>query len=107
MRIPIQKIIVVIILSLTVSLPNAQAAPGNPDVEFGFQGLVLTDIHDILTGASGSSEAIAVAIHPPGDPNAGKIVAVGHNDGVTVDFALARYNPDGSLDPSFGTNGVV
>ena len=23
------------------------------------------------------------------------------------DFTLARYNPDGSLDPSFGVNGIV
>ena len=33
----------------------------------------------------------------------GKIVAVGE-DG-DDDFALARYNPDGSLDPSFSGDG--
>jgi uncharacterized delta-60 repeat protein len=34
----------------------------------------------------------------------GKIVVVGRSDN---DLALARYNPDGSLDPSFGTEGRV
>jgi len=32
----------------------------------------------------------------------GKIVAIGFSD---ADFALARYNADGSLDSTFGTNG--
>jgi uncharacterized delta-60 repeat protein len=40
----------------------------------------------------------------------GRIVAAGGirsnpNDSATSDIALARYNPDGSLDASFGTNG--
>ena len=34
----------------------------------------------------------------------GKIVAVG-NGGAGDDFALARYNPNGSLDPSFSADG--
>ena len=40
----------------------------------------------------------------------GKIVAAGGGSipgGVSVDFALARYNADGSLDPTFGAGGKV
>ncbi|MFA6603628.1 MAG: delta-60 repeat domain-containing protein [Patescibacteria group bacterium] len=38
----------------------------------------------------------------------GKIIAVGNaNTGVYTDFAIARYNVDGSLDTSFGRNGQV
>jgi uncharacterized delta-60 repeat protein len=38
----------------------------------------------------------------------GKILVAGYNQvGTYYDYALARYNPDGSLDLSFGTNGVV
>jgi uncharacterized delta-60 repeat protein len=43
----------------------------------------------------------------------GKIVAVGTRDltndspGFIGDFAVVRYNPDGSLDAGFGSNGVV
>jgi uncharacterized delta-60 repeat protein len=53
------------------------------------------------------SPAYAVAIQADG-----KIVAVGGTGMYTVggddnNFALARYKPDGSLDPSFGSDGRV
>ncbi len=35
----------------------------------------------------------------------GKVVAVGVAGGVSADFALARYNPNGSLDTSFSGDG--
>jgi uncharacterized delta-60 repeat protein len=35
----------------------------------------------------------------------GKIVAVGHAGAIYTDFAITRYNPNGSLDPSFSGNG--
>ncbi|MBI3799069.1 MAG: hypothetical protein HY268_19155 [Deltaproteobacteria bacterium] len=34
----------------------------------------------------------------------GKITAVGISE---ASFAVVRYNPDGSLDPTFGTQGKV
>ena len=38
----------------------------------------------------------------------GKIVAAGHSDnGSNDDFALVRYNTDGSLDTSFDSDGKV
>src|SRR5207244_2126731 len=38
----------------------------------------------------------------------GKIVVAGFDDiGPTYDFVLARYNPDGALDLTFGTGGIV
>src|SRR5207247_1863723 len=45
--------------------------------------------------------AVAFAVAPQPD---GKLVAAG---GSTADFALARYNADGSLDTTFGTCGRV
>lgn len=71
---------------------------GNVDTSFGNGGRVLTDF-------AGSSETIyALAIQPDG-----KIVAAGVSTvaGSGNDFALARYNVDGSLDASFGTGGKV
>jgi len=57
---------------------------------------VLTD----LNGNGSFDRAHAVALQPDG-----KIVVAGSSsDG---GFALARYHPDGSLDSSFGTEGVV
>jgi uncharacterized delta-60 repeat protein len=50
-----------------------------------------------------NSSAAAIAVQPDG-----KVVAVGSAANVdTSDFALARYNPDGSLDAGFGTSGRV
>ena len=107
MRILLRRMAIILVCSLVFAGTKAQAAPGNLDFNFGIQGLVLTDPHDILTGTPGINAALAVAIHPPGDPNEGKIVAVGFTQTAVHDFTLARYNPDGSLDTSFGTNGVI
>ena len=82
------------------------AAPGDLDPTFGNGGIVIT------RGINGSnlnylSTAWAMAIQPDG-----KIVVVGEgNDGtfnfVAWDFAVVRYNTDGSLDRSFGVDGRV
>ena len=84
---------------ITAALPAAAAAaPGDLDPTFGSGGKVTTDV-------GGSDGAQAVAIQ--GD---GKVVAAGLGNFAgpgTGDFALARYNPDGSLDTSFGSGGKV
>lgn len=72
---------------------------GTLDTTFGNPtgGLVTTDF------SSPADLAFAVAIQSDG-----KIVAAGlTTSGAATDFALSRYNPDGSLDPSFGTGGKV
>jgi uncharacterized delta-60 repeat protein len=73
-------------------------ADGNPDGSFGAGGKVTTD----FTGPLDSQAEAAVL---QGD---GKIVVVGSaGNGVYTSFALARYNPDGSLDGHFGNGGQV
>jgi uncharacterized delta-60 repeat protein len=78
----------------------AQVAPGDLDPSFGLGGRVLTDI-DFSTDI-----AYAVAVQADG-----KLVAVGttytNNDYTDEDFAIVRYNADGSPDPGFGANGRV
>jgi len=70
---------------------------GTLDNTFSVDGKVTTAI-----GAS-DDETRSVAIQPDG-----KIVVCGFsNNGTDDDFALARYNSDGTLDLSFGTNGKV
>ncbi|MFE2972789.1 hypothetical protein ACFXKC_56590 [Streptomyces sp. NPDC059340] len=72
----------------------ALAAPGDLDPTFGTGGKVLTDF-------GGNDFATAVQAD-------GKIIAVGQSDGAgDFDFALARYNTNGSLDTTFGTGGKV
>ena len=74
----------------------ALAAPGDLDPSFGTGGIVITSF-------GGSDVASAVVIQPDG-----KLVVAGRTNiaGNTV-FALARYNPNGGLDPTFGTGGLV
>jgi uncharacterized delta-60 repeat protein len=73
---------------------------GALDPSFGTGGKVSTDF------GRNFELALDMARQPDG-----KIVAAGISGTIDVpasfDFALARYNTDGSLDPSFGTGGKV
>jgi uncharacterized delta-60 repeat protein len=85
---------VALLAFVAVALPGAAvAAPGDLDPTFGSGGKVTTDF-------GGSDGASAVTIQSDG-----RIVATGSSGG--ADFALARYNADGSLDASFGGGGRV
>lgn len=74
------------------------AADGDLDKTFGTGGKVVTGFE--LPAA----HANAIALQPDG-----KIVAAGWLFNLTgiLGFAVARYNPDGSLDPTFGLDGRV
>ena len=70
---------------------------GTLDAGFGAGGRVITD----FAGSDDGAESVALQAD-------GKIVAAGFTRASTYyDFALARYNDDGSLDSSFGTGGRV
>ena len=69
-------------------------ADGSLDTSFGDGGKQTTDI------AGGYDQGRALAVQPDG-----KIVVAGYTDAGGGDFALARYNADGSLDTSFGDGG--
>jgi uncharacterized delta-60 repeat protein len=78
-----------------VAAGPATAMPGQLDPSFGGDGKV-------TTAFAGDAGANAVVVQD------GKLVAAGFAlVGPTVDFALARYHRDGSLDRSFGTGGRV
>jgi uncharacterized delta-60 repeat protein len=70
-------------------------ADGSPDTSFDFDGQVTVDI------ASRTDVCNALAVQADG-----KILAVGSSTDASStpnsDFALARLNADGSLDPTFG-----
>ena len=91
----------VLLGALTVNVVLASpavAAAGDLDTSFGGDGRVTTDF-------GGFDEALGVAIQ-----SNGKIVAAGFTEWFPSplhDFALARYNRDGSLDSSFNGDGKV
>jgi uncharacterized delta-60 repeat protein len=89
-----------IILTLFVSMQMAQAVDGDLDPTFGTGGMVMTD----LSRSTDLANAVAVQAD-------GKLVVVGQtykqNDYSNEDFAVARYNTDGTLDTTFGVRGRV
>ncbi len=97
MRRRIQPRLALAVLALALvaaALPGAAvAAAGALDPTFGIGGEVTTDF-----GGSDSAQAVAIQ-------SDGKILAAGLSG--AGDFALARYNADGSLDPSFGSGGKL
>ncbi|HPL87771.1 MAG TPA: delta-60 repeat domain-containing protein, partial [Deltaproteobacteria bacterium] len=69
---------------------------GSLDTTFGAGGIVITPV-----GINDVFYALAIQAD-------GKIVAAGDSsNGADYDFAVARYNDDGSLDTTFGAGGIV
>ena len=72
-------------------------ADGSLDTTFGTGGMVITD----FWGNSDCATAVAIDA-------SGRLLVAGYaSDGSDDDFALARYNSDGTLDTSFGTGGKI
>ncbi|MCX5388557.1 calcium-binding protein [Streptomyces sp. NBC_00094] len=83
----------VLAAALVLTLSGAAlAAPGDPDPGFGPDGRVVTPFPGYAEGHDIARQAD------------GKLVVAGLSEG---GFALARYLPDGGLDPAFGTSGLV
>jgi uncharacterized delta-60 repeat protein len=92
-----RRLLLVTCLLAFLLIPAAQATPGGLDPSFGTGGKVTTPI------GAGNDAAYALALQPDG-----KIVAAGTGWTQTQEvFTLARYNPDGKLDPNFNGTGKV
>jgi uncharacterized delta-60 repeat protein len=72
-------------------------ADGSPDQTFGSGGRVTTSF---TSGRNSADKALAAALQPDG-----KIVATGF--ATSISAVLIRYNPNGSVDTSFGLDGSV
>jgi uncharacterized delta-60 repeat protein len=78
---------------------------GSLDTSFNTTGKVITDVDFLVNGGDTQytvSKAFDVSIQTDQ-----KIVVTGWNHGGSPQLTLVRYNPDGSLDTSFGTNGIT
>jgi uncharacterized delta-60 repeat protein len=69
---------------------------GTLDTGFGLDGIARHETSDVW------DEVTDLAVQPDG-----KIVAAGHYLGGPARFLVARFNPDGTFDPTFGTGGVA
>jgi uncharacterized delta-60 repeat protein len=89
--------LVALAIALAPTLSHAQTRSGTLDASFGTGGKVTTDFAGSGDGVGG------IAVQPDG-----KLVAAGAASiNWQLDFALARYDSNGTLDTSFGTNGRV
>jgi uncharacterized delta-60 repeat protein len=92
----IRSIILITACTLVISVSCFSQA-GSLDLDFGTDGIVINNL------GSDCEKAYSVAIQSDG-----KIVVAGEfRIGFDDAFLVARYNNDGSLDNSFGLNGVV
>jgi uncharacterized delta-60 repeat protein len=77
----------------------AAPPPGNNDADldptFDGDGIITTSINELNFGND-------LAIQSDG-----KIVVIGTTFTTSQDFAVTRYNPNGSLDTTFGSGGIV
>ncbi len=86
-----------VVVAMCLWAQPAIATAGELDASFGAGGVLSTDFGGTYDWA------YAAAVQPDG-----KIVAAGVSNGAgTYDFALTRYQADGSVDPSFGHEGKV
>ena len=73
---------------------SLDSAPGS----FGTNGVVVTDL-----GAF--DNAFSVALYP--DPDNRIVVSGNTGSGIAITAAVLRFTPGGTLDPTFGTDGIV
>jgi uncharacterized delta-60 repeat protein len=85
-----RKIVVVAGGSLVRYLPD-----GSLDSSFGEGGYVQIPVSEHAVALQPDGKIVVAGSSSPPDPNA------------VSEFALARYNPDGSLDTSFGADGIT
>ena len=81
------------ILVAGVPLLTRYNSDGLLDTTFGTNGIVMN---------SGINQGKDVVIQPDG-----KILVTGNPTNTRVEFGVARFNSNGSLDTSFGTNGIA
>ena len=92
----LRRVLAFVLANLMIA-PGPVHGAGDLDSSFGTGGKVTTDV------SGRYDEVRALAIEPDG-----QIVAAGvAGTGLGQDFALARYNPDGSLDRTFGAGGTA
>lgn len=89
--------VVFILIVITIYSVNGFSQAGTLDPAFGIVGKTFTNF------IGSNSYATSTAIQADG-----KIVVAGYNyNGSNADFALTRYNANGSLDASFDGDGKL
>jgi len=96
--------------AVTTNSGPSVPAPGTLDASFGSGGIVITDYVYESSSDPGNFYSAYNEINAIALQSDGKIVVAGYADisgDRGEDFAIARYNPNGTLDTTFGTGGFV
>ena len=88
------------------------ASSGSLDATFGTGGVVLTDFPNGLSSIRDDASANAAVLQPDGKIVVGgtatiTVTGAGGSTSQQQDLALARYNTNGTLDTTFGSDGRV
>jgi uncharacterized delta-60 repeat protein len=77
---------------------------GSHDLKFGFDGITLTSVPDVLV-----EPPVALAVQSSGDLLVAGSTQVFNpqTSAFTFGLGMVRYTPNGSLDLTFGSNGIV
>ena len=105
---------------LIIAMPGWVAGAGAPEAQTAAQSNVVEALTAGLDPAFGAAGKVSLGIGPGAPGNGaraqalaiqpdGKIVVAGFawQTGTSIDFAVTRFNQDGSLDQSFGSGGKV
>src|SRR3712207_3348549 len=91
------RVLLIAIAALASSASPAVAAPADLDPTWAGDGVAING----LDYGPGANPALGMAI----EPGTGKVVVAGYDGDAVTDVAVARYLPDGSLDPAFSGDG--
>src|SRR5688572_15208203 len=97
-------VVLVAVISVLFSSTEGVAAPGDLDFSFGIQGRNMILIPNLTFPNSQDWDPTEdIAFQPDG-----KILVAGAawDSSLLMDYAITRFNADGSLDTSFANNGV-
>ncbi len=92
----LSRLAAVLSFLVTMSSPALAVTPGEPDPSFGTDGRATADFN-------GEDTSSVLLLQADGKAVVGGIREINHN----LDWALARFDTDGSLDPTFGAGGRV
>ncbi len=74
---------------------------GSPDLDFGTNGTAFVEFYNLTDPFFDGATLYALFVQPDG-----KILAAGYAGSIYGSAGIARLNPDGSQDSSFGMNGT-
>lgn len=98
------KITLCFVTALSLFFTTFYAQQEYLDETFGSNGIVFQNYTDTITGGNFESDFKTIVFQSDGKFITGTNF---HQHGPNQRYVINQYNPDGTLDPAFGTNGFI